>query len=103
MHSVMPRSVIATIVEVESSKFYILSICNCSLGYPACNAHAPYRNLLPVRLYCIFQHYLINDTIFGEKSSLKVKYVFWFSLQRLYATFLILRTNEQRTEVLISP
>jgi hypothetical protein len=39
-----------------------------SLRYPACNAHAPYCDLWPVRLCYIFTHYLVNSTIFGEKS-----------------------------------
>jgi len=38
--------------------------CVCSLRYPACNAHAPYCHVWPLRLYNIFQHYLINGTIF---------------------------------------
>jgi hypothetical protein len=29
-------------------------VCVCSLGYPACNAHAPYCHLWSVRLYNIF-------------------------------------------------
>ena len=37
-------------------------MCVCSLGYPACNAHAPYYI---ARLYNVFPHYLIHDTIFG--------------------------------------
>jgi hypothetical protein len=41
-------------------------VCVCSLRYPACNAHAPYCHLWPVRLYLFFPHYLINGTIFGE-------------------------------------
>ena len=48
-----------------------LSVCTsiCSLRYPACNAHAPYCHLWPVRLYSIFffLHFLINGTIFYEK------------------------------------
>jgi len=43
----------------------MLWVCVCSRRYPACNAHAPYCHLLPIRLYSIFQHYLINRTIFG--------------------------------------
>jgi len=40
--------------------------------------------------YHIFQHYLINGTIFGKKL-LSTKCVFWFSLQLLSETFFILR------------
>jgi hypothetical protein len=47
-----------------------------------------------VRLYNIFPHYLINDTIF-EKTLLNPKCVFWFSVQLLSETFLILWRNER--------
>jgi hypothetical protein len=43
----------------------------------------------PVWPYHIFPHYLINGTIFG-KMLLNIKCVFWFSLQLLSETFLIL-------------
>ena len=62
----------------------------CSLAYPACNAYAPYCHLRPLWLYHIFRHYLINGTIFWKKL-LKIKCVFWFSIQLLSQTFLILR------------
>jgi hypothetical protein len=51
----------ATTVAVEK-QYYILWLCACSLRYPACNAHAPYCHLWPVRAYYIFAHYLINGT-----------------------------------------
>ena len=41
-----------------------------------------------------FTHYLINDTIFERKKILNTKCVFWFSLQPLSETFLILRRTE---------
>ena len=47
-----------------------------------------------LRLYSIFPHYLINGTVFGKKLP-NVKCVFWFSLQLLSETFLILRRNER--------
>jgi hypothetical protein len=76
------------------SKYYILRLSVCSLRYPARNAHAPYCHLWPAPLYNIFPHYLINGTIF-EKKSLDTKCVFWFSVQRLSETFLILRRTER--------
>jgi len=59
--------------------FVCVCVCVClfSLSYPACNAHAPYCHLLPVRLYYIFPHYLINGTIF-PKQLLATKCVSWF-------------------------
>jgi len=68
-------------------------VCACSLRYPACNAHAPYCHLWPIRLYDIFPHYLINGSIFGGVGGkiLNSKCVFRFSLHLLPETFLILR------------
>jgi hypothetical protein len=74
------------------SKCYIFWVCFCSLSYPAYKAHAPYYIVicgLP-GLYHIFPHYLIKGTNF-EKKLLNTKCVFWFSLQLLPKTFLILR------------
>jgi hypothetical protein len=43
-------------------------------------------------IYSIFPHYLINGTIFATKKKLlNIKCVFWFSLQLLSETFLILK------------
>jgi hypothetical protein len=47
-------------------------------------------HLWSVWLYRIFPHYLTNGTILG-KYLLNIKCVFWFSLQLLSETFLILR------------
>ena len=66
----------ATIVAVEKQwVVHDLSVCICSLRYPAWNAHAPYYHLWPAPLYNIFPHFLINGTIF-EKEILNTKYVF---------------------------
>jgi hypothetical protein len=61
--------------------------------YPVCHMHVPY-SLFPLWLHHIFRHYLINVTIFGKKS-VNIKCVFWFPLQRLFETFLILRRNQR--------
>ena len=53
-----------------------------------------YCHLWPVWLYHIFPHYLINGTIFGKKL-LNIKCVFWFSLQLLSETFLILKIIQE--------
>jgi len=36
-----------------------LSVCVCSVRYPACNAHAPHFRLWPTSFYSISPHYLI--------------------------------------------
>jgi len=66
-------------------------VCVCSLRYPTRNAHAPYCHLWPAPLYNIFPYYLINGTIF-EKKLLNTKCVFWFSVQLLSQTYLIIRS-----------
>ena len=92
-YKVILRCVRAAIVAVEKQwVLHNLSVCIRSLL--ACKAHAPYWYLWPVPLYNIFPHYLIKGTIFG-KQLLRTKCVFWFSLQRLSETFLILRRNER--------
>jgi len=51
-------------------------------------------HLWPAPLYSIFPHYLINCTIF-EKRLLNTKCVYWYPVQRLFETFLIIRENER--------
>jgi hypothetical protein len=51
-------------------------------------------HLWPLWLYSIFPRYLINGTIF-EKKLLNIKCVFWYSVQLLSETFLILRRTER--------
>jgi hypothetical protein len=80
------------VLQWKSNEYCIFWVC--SLRYPACNAHAPYCHLWPAQLYNIFPHYLINVTIL-KKMSLNTNCVFWFSLQLLSETFLILRRTER--------
>jgi hypothetical protein len=85
----------ATVIVVEKQYvLYILSVCVCSLSYPACNAHASYCHLWSVWLYSIFSHYLINGTILLKKL-LNIQCVFRVSLQILSAIFFILRRTER--------
>jgi hypothetical protein len=58
--------------------------------YPACRAHASYCMACQDPQY--FPHCFINGMIFEEKL-LNTKRVFWFSVQRLCETFLILKKN----------
>jgi hypothetical protein len=67
----------------------------CSLAYRACNAYAPYCNVICGPSGSIFfPYYLTNCTIFGGgggRELLNRKCVFWFYLQLLFETFLIQR------------
>jgi len=69
-------------------------VCVCNFSYPQRTAHPPYFHLWPVCNCSVFPHYLINSKIF-EKKLLNIKCVFWFSVQLLSETFLILRRLER--------
>ena len=73
--------------------------CACSLTYPACNAHVLYC-LPPLWLHHIFGQYLINGTIFGK--IMNIKCAFWFSLQILFETFLILRRVQRDINIYVN-
>jgi hypothetical protein len=75
------------------NKYCVSRVCVCSLSYAARNTRVPYCHLRPAPPY-IFPHFLINGTIF-EKKLLNTKCVFWFSLQLLSETFLVLRRIER--------
>ena len=64
-------------------------MCVGSVRYPACNAHAPYHQLLPARLYSIFPQCLKWHD-FRKKKIVDLKIVFWFSLQHDCEPFLII-------------
>jgi hypothetical protein len=72
------------------------------LSYPAGMSHLLYAvlccHLWPHCLCLIFPRYLTQSAIFGKKIYiyiLNIKHVFWFSLQSLSETFLILRKIKQ--------
>jgi len=69
-------------------------VCVYSLSYRACNVHAPYCHLWPVRLYHIFFTLSHKRHVFREKV-LDTKCLFWFSPQPLSETFLIVRKTER--------
>jgi hypothetical protein len=60
----------------------------CSLAYPACNAYAPYCDAI-----CGLSGStrIVNIISQVKKKLLNIKRIFWFSLQILSETFLILR------------
>ena len=82
------------LLQWKSKEYYICWVCICSLRYPACNAHAPYCHLCLVGFYSIFSTLSHKEYDF-KKKILKIKYVFWFSLQLPSTTFVILTRTER--------
>jgi hypothetical protein len=84
---------VSTVAVEKQQVLHILSVCLYScLSYAACTAHAPCHIVMwSVWFYHTFQHYFINGTIFRRKILLNIKRVFWFPLQLLCETFLVLR------------
>ena len=72
MYNVTLKCVHATIVAVEKQISITYFECIYSIRYPSRNAHVPYCHLWPVKLYNIFPHYIINDTIL-EKMFLNIQ------------------------------
>ena len=98
VYDIKTRRVRATNVAVEKQWIlHSLSVCICSLRYPACNAHAPYCHLWPAPLYNIFFTFSHKRLEFRKKKLLNIKCVFWFALQVFSETFLILRRTERDT------
>ena len=68
-------------------------VCVCSLTYRACNAHAPYCQVV-----CPALQYFFTSSKKTERFSniyIYMKCVFCFSLQLLSVTFLILKGTER--------
>ena len=68
----------------------------CSLSYPACKAHALYYTVICSLSGSTVFFLITNGTIFGEEKYW-TQNVFWFSLQLLSETFLILRRIQRDT------
>jgi hypothetical protein len=85
-------------VTIVVQKYYIFWVCVCSCRYPAFKAHAPYCIVVCGLSGCtiFFPNCLINGMIFGRKV-MNTKCVFWFRLQLLSETFLILRSVQRDT------
>jgi len=49
--------------DAMGKQYYIFWVCVCSLSYPACNMHAPYCHLWPLRRCYIFTRNLIHGKI----------------------------------------
>ena len=85
------------IFAAEKQYYYIFRVCVSSLSCSACKASAPYYTYIFI---CglsgctIFFHIISQSTWFSGKKLLTWN-VFWFSLQLLSETFLILRETER--------
>ena len=89
------RRVRAAIVAVEKQWVWH-NLCLCvfvALGIPACNAHAPYFHLWPVRLYNIFPHYLIYGKGLKTKQVLEINLYFNFLYNFDGDIFILKRTE----------
>jgi hypothetical protein len=78
--------------------YFCVCVCACvCVGICLCVCRLTYATLTrlrriiwgPLCLHHIFVHYFINDMVVWKKL-LNIKCVFWFSLQILFETFLIL-------------
>jgi hypothetical protein len=78
-------------------------VCVCILALVIPHAMRM-RHIVICRLWLhhIFPRYLIKGTIFGEKSVLRLKCVFWLSLQLLSTTLLIRRRIQRATSTIIN-
>jgi len=75
-----------------SRKSIGIKVCVCSLSYPVWNAHAPYSHLWPAWLWNIFPTISHKrDDCRKKKKLLNTKCVYWFPVQLLSRTFLVLR------------
>ena len=71
-----------------------MSVRECCLAFPACNAYAPYYDVMCSPRSPPHFSTCHKRCDFIKKLS-NIKYVFWFSLQRSSKTFLIPRINQR--------
>ena len=81
------RCVRVTIFDVEKQLLlHNLTVCICSLRYPACNAHASYCHLWPDPLYNTF-HLISHAHNYRKKNLLQTKCVLIFSTNFIWNIF----------------
>jgi hypothetical protein len=85
-------------VEKKRNKYYIFWVCVFSLSYPRCQAHGPHYTVIRGLTGSTIFLSTLRDKIFGKKS-LNINRVFWFSLQHLSETFLVLRRSHRGTTI----
>jgi hypothetical protein len=81
------------ILQSKGNKYYIFWLCVCSPCHPAYHAQALYCHLKPIRLYCIFPHYL-KKAQFSQKKSYWTQNVSTLQ-QFLSETFIIIRRTKR--------
>jgi hypothetical protein len=72
-------------------QYYIFWVCVCRRSYPACNAHAPYYIVICVLTGSAILFHIISQRARFSAEGWNIKCTFWFPLQLLSETFLILR------------
>jgi hypothetical protein len=75
---------VRVITAAVAKKYYIFWVRVCNISYPARKAYESYYTVIRIT----------SQTIFGKKL-LITKCVFWFSLQILFETFLVLKRTER--------
>ena len=83
------------LLQWKGNTYYIFWVCVCSLWYPACKAHAPYRYLLAVRFYNIFFTFSHKRNDFRKK--VIAHKICILPLHLLSETFFILRRTGRDT------
>ena len=69
----------SSILAGKIYKYYI-SECVGNVRYPACNADAPYRQLLPAMPYTIFPHGILNGRIFEKRYETENCFYFLYTI-----------------------
>jgi hypothetical protein len=67
------------LLQWKSDKYYIFSVCVCSLRFPACNVQATYFHLWPVQFHNCFSTLSHKWHDIFEKKVLNIKCVLIFS------------------------
>ena len=72
----------------KAKTLHIMSVCVCSLSYPACKSHAPCYTVVCGLFGCtIFFHIISKTARFFGKRLVNIKCMFWYFIQLLPKTF----------------
>jgi len=56
----MLKRICGIIITVESYKYYIFCVCDCSLSHSACNARAPYYIIISCLSECNIYFHIVS-------------------------------------------